>query len=265
MCNAHRATVRALVIPILLAGVVWAQSLRGDSEPAPSQDVFAAWQANLSDAADRALAAAVADKAWMKGGRIVANDADRTSNEPANSVVHIRAAIQRIQQLRPIIEPILRQETVSPALSAVVLVESGGQPAVISSKGARGIWQFMPATARRYGLVVSPGKAERIDVVKSTQAAARYLRDLHDRFGSWPLALAAYNAGEDTVQRAIERTGATDFVDLRRSLPLETRNYVPGVLSAVQRIGGIQSPELKPGTLQSEFSRRVYASPQVRD
>jgi hypothetical protein len=66
----------------------------------------------------------------------------------------VRAAIKRVDQLRPIIEPILREESVPPELSAVVLVESGGSITALSPKGARGVWQFMPDTARRYGLVV---------------------------------------------------------------------------------------------------------------
>jgi len=259
MCNAHEATVRALIIPILLSGMVWAQSGQKDSELARSQDVFAAWHANLSDAADRVLAAPVADEA--RG----TDNAGRTSNEPPSLIVRLRAAIQRVQLLRATIEPILRQEGVPAELSAVVLVESGGQSAALSPKGARGIWQFMPDTARRYGLAVDLDKDERIDVLKSTRAAARYLRDLYSRFGSWALALAAYNAGEEVVQRAIERTGSRDFAGLGRSLPPETRNYVPDVLSAAQRISGTQSPDLIPDARHSESGRRVYASAEVRD
>jgi membrane-bound lytic murein transglycosylase D len=92
----------------------------------------------------------------------------------------------------------------------------------------------MPATARRYGLVVSGQRDDRLDLVSATQAAARYLRDLHERFGDWELVLAAYNAGEHAVQNAIQRAGSNSFTVLSqlRLLPLETRNYVPAVMSA---------------------------------
>lgn len=96
----------------------------------------------------------------------------------------------------------------------------------------------MPDTARRYGLMVTPQRDDRLDPARSTRAAARYLRDLYARFGSWPLALAAYNAGENTVLRALNRTAARDtgasFIDLsqRNLLPIETRGYVPAVLAS---------------------------------
>jgi membrane-bound lytic murein transglycosylase D len=94
----------------------------------------------------------------------------------------------------------------------------------------------MPATARRYGLAVDAVRDERLDIGKSTRAAARYLSDLHLQFGSWPLALAAYNTGEQHVQRAINRTGSSQLALLNASglLPLETRNYVPAVLAATR-------------------------------
>lgn len=265
MCKVDVATLRALLLPLLLSGMVWAQAFQEGSEYARPRDVFAEWRANVNDAADRVLAATVADKAWMKTGERGADGAALNSNQTAKATARIRAAIQRVQLLRPTIEPFLRQEGIPSELSAVVLVESGGQPSALSPKGARGIWQFMPETARRYGLAVGAGKDERTDVAKSTRAAARYLRDLHDRFGSWPFALAAYNAGEDAVQRAIERTGATDFAELGRSLPPETRRYVPGVLSAAQRIGVTQLSGSIPVIQQSESGRRVYASAEVRE
>ncbi|HEX7962607.1 MAG TPA: lytic transglycosylase domain-containing protein, partial [Terriglobales bacterium] len=78
-------------------------------------------------------------------------------------------------------------------------------------KGARGLWQFMPETARRYGLVVSESRDERMEITKSSRAAARYLRDLYKQFGDWRLALAAYNAGEQLVEQGVARNGQARF------------------------------------------------------
>jgi len=119
---------------------------------------------------------------------------------------------------------------------AIAQVESNFNPAAHSPKGALGLWQLMPYTARRYGLRVDGDHDERADPEKATRAAARYLRDLHTQFGDWLLALAAYNAGEDLVQTAVERAGTTDYWSLSnaRKLPQETRNYVPAVLAAMR-------------------------------
>ncbi len=96
----------------------------------------------------------------------------------------------------------------------------------------------MPKTARRYGLIVNNAEDDRVDVEKSTHAAAHYLSDLYSEFGSWPLALAAYNTGEKNLQTAIERSRSTDFTVLSSlgMLPLETRNYVPAVFAAVTKL-----------------------------
>ena len=139
--------------------------------------------------------------------------------------------------------PLLVAEGVPAEAIAVMQVESGGNPRALSAKGARGLWQLMPETARRYGLRVGVGNLtadradtiadERLDPVRSTQAAARYLHDLYMRFGSWPLALAAYNWGEQHVEEAVAASGAHDFATLVAvsHLPLETRAYVPAVLA----------------------------------
>ncbi len=107
--------------------------------------------------------------------------------------------------------------------------ESGLNPFAVSRKRAVGMWQFILGTGELYGLKRDRWVDEREDPVKSTHAAARHLKDLYQTFGDWYLAMAAYDSGPGTVQRAIERTGYADFWKLRElhALPLETENYVP--------------------------------------
>ncbi|KPJ99826.1 MAG: hypothetical protein AMK71_09105, partial [Nitrospira bacterium SG8_35_4] len=96
-------------------------------------------------------------------------------------------------------------------LAWLPLVESGFNPRAYSHRRAAGLWQFMPRTARQLGLKIDWWVDERRDPVKSTEAAARYLQYLYERFGSWPLALAAYNAGEGRVNNALDKVGENDF------------------------------------------------------
>ncbi len=148
------------------------------------------------------------------------------------------AAITRLQKFRDQLERILDQEGVPRALVAVVVVESGAEPLAMSPKQARGLWQLMPGTARDYGLVVTGTRDQRVEIEGATRAAARYLRDLYSKFGDWQLALAAYNAGPDAIDRAIQRGRTSSFARLAqaRLLPAETANYVPAVLSAMTRL-----------------------------
>jgi len=176
----------------------------------------------------------------------------------------VGAAMKRLDQLRPTLSRILESEGVPPEIVSVVVVESGGRTTALSPKGALGLWQLMPDTARRYGLVVTPSRDERLDVERSTRAAAHYLRDLYQQFASWPLALAAYNAGEQRVQRAVERAGTQDFIQLSglRLLPQETRNYVPAVLSAMQLLGVSHLPvEPWQSAKQNDSNEIIFAVP----
>jgi soluble lytic murein transglycosylase-like protein len=142
-------------------------------------------------------------------------------------------ALRRVQQLRPMLEPILREQGVpTDDAAAIVLVESGGRPTALSPKGALGLWQLMPETARRYGLSVLSGNDERLDPVKATRAATRYLRDLYSQFGDWRLAFAAYNSGEQVVLKAMLRSGSREFHRISAFLPTETQAYVPAVMAA---------------------------------
>jgi Predicted soluble lytic transglycosylase fused to an ABC-type amino acid-binding protein len=145
-------------------------------------------------------------------------------------------AAARLNLLFPAVEPILRNHGIPADLAAVILVESNGRVDALSPKGARGLWQLMPNTARRYGLRVDEIHDDRLDLFRATDAAARYLHDLYGQFGDWKLALAAYNTGEANVGSAILRAHTQDFDQLAnlRILPLETRIYVPRVLAMAQ-------------------------------
>src|SRR5271168_2676597 len=128
---------------------------------------------------------------------------------------------------------ILKQEGVPQDLIYLAQAESGFHPLAVSRAGARGIWQFMAARGRGYGLGHSMWVDDRQDPEKSTRAAAHHLKDLYNQFGDWYLAMAAYNSGPGTVQAAVKRTGYADFWELyrRNVLPKETRNYVPIILA----------------------------------
>ncbi len=117
----------------------------------------------------------------------------------------------------------------------VALIESGFSPKAYSVAKAAGPWQFISETGRRYGLRIDWWADERRDAEKSTHAAASYLRDLYGMFESWPLATAAYNAGEGKIQRAVTRYKSDDFSELirHRYLKQETKDYVPKMLAAL--------------------------------
>ncbi len=129
---------------------------------------------------------------------------------------------------------IFREKNLPEDLVYVALIESGFNPYAVSWCRAVGAWQFMPATGKLYGLKIDWWIDERKDPIKSTNAAAEHLKDLHNLFGSWPLALASYNAGAGKVQRAVLRTRSDDFWDLKASryIKPETKNYVPKYMAA---------------------------------
>ncbi len=138
----------------------------------------------------------------------------------------------RASELAPLLKEVFRAEGVAPELIWLAEVESSFDPDAQSPSGARGLFQFMPATAKRFGLSTFPSD-ERTHPQKSARAAAQYLRYLHTRFGDWPLAFAAYNAGEGRLSRALEKARRNSFDEIADRLPAETRFYVPKVLATV--------------------------------
>ncbi len=131
---------------------------------------------------------------------------------------------------------ILGEHGLPPDLALLPVVESGFWPTARGRAGERGLWQLRRDTARRFGLVVNARRDDRLHPERATRAAARYLVFLHARYGDWPLALAAYNAGERRVDRALRRGRRAGFWQLadRRLLPRTSRNYVPHFLALVR-------------------------------
>jgi membrane-bound lytic murein transglycosylase D len=142
--------------------------------------------------------------------------------------------LERSGRYAGMIQGVLRDKGLPEDLMFTAMIESGFNPVAVSRAGAKGLWQFMAPTARRYGLRVDRWVDERFDPEKSTVAAARYLSDLHSLFGSWELAKAGYNAGEMKILRAIKALGTKDFWELTRSRSLreETKNFVPAIQAA---------------------------------
>ena len=134
----------------------------------------------------------------------------------------------------PMIHRVFAEQGIPRDLAQVALIESMFLPHAHSRATAHGIWQFMPRTGRQYGLTSNAVIDERSDPEKATRAAARHLAYLHELFNDWYLALAAYNAGEGRVLRAMEKTGLTDFWQLAATgiLKPQTQNYVPSVIAA---------------------------------
>lgn len=144
--------------------------------------------------------------------------------------------LERSGKFVPFMASILAQQGVPSDLAYLPLIESGFQTGAVSPAGAVGPWQFMRETGRRYGLRIDRDVDERRDPIKSTEAAARYLRDLYDMFNDWHLSLAAYNTGEGNIARILENRGSPDYwaMGQRGYIVKETREYVPRFLAAVQ-------------------------------
>jgi soluble lytic murein transglycosylase-like protein len=151
----------------------------------------------------------------------------------ANKRQFLVNSFRRSLRYIPMIQAEFAKAGIPPDLAHMALIESGFRPDPTSHAGAKGLWQFMPATAKRFGLRVEGSVDERLDPVKSTLAAAQYLLVLHKQFNDWPLAVAAYNCGEGRVSRALTRAKAESYWDLvkKKALPLETQRYVPSIIA----------------------------------
>jgi hypothetical protein len=146
---------------------------------------------------------------------------------------------------------IIDEEGLPRGLALLPAIESGYRRTATGPTGARGLWQFSASTARNYGLVVNGSRDDRLNVELSTRAALRHLKELHRQYGTWPLALAAYNAGPGRVERAMRASDGRTFWDLaeEQRLPMITRKYVPKFLALVRVINDVDRCPTRPGSL----------------
>ena len=151
----------------------------------------------------------------------------------------------------PIFEEILNRYDMPEELKAMAVIESALNPRAVSRAGAKGMWQFMYATAKMYDLHIDSFVDERLDPVKSAEAAAQYLKDSYEIFGDWNLAIASYNCGAGNVNRAIRRSGGKrEFWDIYPYLPRETRGYVPAFVGALYTMNYYKEHGIKPAAIE---------------
>ncbi len=143
----------------------------------------------------------------------------------------IDKSLYRSGKYFPLMRKILKLNNAPEELVYLSVQESGLNPTIVSRAGAVGLWQFMPATGRSYGLYEDGYLDDRRDFEKATDAAANLLKDLYRTYDDWYLAFSAYNAGPGRVNSAIRKSGSRDFWSLRGYLPGETKNYVPSIIA----------------------------------
>lgn len=149
----------------------------------------------------------------------------------------------------PIFEEIFDKYGLPKELKYMAIIESALNPVAVSRAGAKGMWQFMYNTARMYGLTINSFVDERLDPVKSADAAARYLMDAYKIFGDWNLAISSYNCGSGNVSKAMRRSGSREFWPVYDYLPRETRGYVPAFVGAMYAFTYYREHGLKPDSL----------------
>lgn len=150
-------------------------------------------------------------------------------------VKQIEKALSLMDRYLPRIKEIFKEEGIPEVLAYLPFIESAYDPLAKSHVGARGIWQFMPAAAKTYGLKIDYWIDERVDPEKSCRAAAKYLKHHYQKFGDWTLAIASYNAGPNRIKKASNKLNTKDFWEIKKSKYIrhQTKSYIPAFIAGV--------------------------------
>lgn len=168
----------------------------------------------------------------------------------------LRGILGKYFYYEPYIKAAFSRHALPEGLTALAIVESAMNPLAVSRVGAKGMWQFMKDAAKQYGLICDRYVDERLDPLRSADAAARYLRDAYSRYGSWALAVSSYNCGPAAVDAAIRKAGSAEFWDVYPFLPAETKEYMPAFVAALYtleyyKLHGIEPRPYSEGALSS--------------
>lgn len=169
----------------------------------------------------------------------------------------------------PMFQEKLREKGIPDDIKCLAIVESNLKPNAISPYGAAGLWQFMKSTGKLYDLDQDKYIDDRRDPEKSTTAAAEFLLDLYNKYGDWTLALAAYNCGPGNVNKAMRRSGKSDYWSIRKYLPKETQQYIPKLVAIIYVTQYYYAHELEPKSqtigIHNTTSARVWESLSFKD
>jgi membrane-bound lytic murein transglycosylase D len=225
---------------LVLVATLAAGGLVATGSSSPSSVLAPSTQYVTSAVADKELKPADSDVQWDLANldhQLVDSWVRRFTSDLKVSLTRY---LERMDKYESMISTKLAQRGMPQDLIYLAMIESGFNPTAKSPAAASGLWQFIGETGRRYGLTVNRKVDERNNPARATDAALSYLADLHDRFGSWYLAAAAYNTGENRVGRIMrevtgsERGTDADYYRIASRLPRETRDYVPKLIAAAR-------------------------------
>lgn len=251
MVGAEKGFFLSKGIRCLIAGLIAIFLMLGGCAPKQDSSSSADFAVVTPDSSSPGQLSSIEKKAFHTKGQIDKNLTETAMQDVAQQYKYFLrkgrngmcSVSKRSEQYLAYARQVFREKGMPEELANLAIIESGYRPDAVSKAGAAGAWQFMPGTGVKYGLIQDSWQDERLDPYKATEAAAEYLQTLYSYFGDWPTAIAAYNAGEGKMSRALAGTGGKDFfeakernhlLDEKTQLREETKQYVPKFLAVTK-------------------------------